>query len=308
MIYRCITELIGRTPLLEVSGIGSGRSRILVKLEMFNPGGSVKDRVALSMVEDAERRGALAPGATIIEPTSGNTGIGLAWVCRVKGYHAILTMPESMSLERRQLLKAYGAEIVLTPASEGMGGAIRKATELRDGIPGSVILGQFDNPANPAVHEAATGEEIWDDTEGKVDVFVAGIGTGGTLSGTGRALKAHNPAVRVVGVEPASSAVINGGKPGSHAIQGIGAGFIPQNYDASVVDEVIPISDERAYAGTRLLAGRAGVLCGISSGAALSAAAELSERPENDGRTIVVLLPDTGERYLSTGIFNQENI
>ena len=303
MIHRNITELIGRTPLVEISGVEGQKARIAVKVEAFNPGGSVKERIALSMIEDAEVRGVLAPGATIIEPTSGNTGVGLAWIGRVKGYNVILTMPDTMSRERRSLLKAYGAELVLTPGAEGMKGAIRKAAELRDNTPGAVILGQFENPANPAAHEKYTGEEIWSDSEGLVDIFVAGAGTGGTVSGTGRTLKKHNPAVRVVAVEPAGSPVLSAGHPGPHKIQGIGAGFVPATLDRDVIDEVMTVEDEAAFEGMRLLSRREGILAGISSGAAFSAALELARRPENEGKLIVALLPDTGERYLSTGLF-----
>lgn len=303
MIHRNITELIGRTPLVEISGVEGQKARIAVKLEAFNPGGSVKDRIALSMIEDAEVRGVLAPGATIIEPTSGNTGVGLAWIGRVKGYNVILTMPDTMSRERRSLLKAYGAELVLTPGAEGMKGAIRKAAELRDNTPGAVILGQFENPANPAAHEKYTGEEIWSDSEGLVDIFVAGAGTGGTVSGTGRTLKKHNPAVKVVAVEPAGSPVLSAGHPGPHKIQGIGAGFVPATLDRDVIDEVLTVEDEAAFEGMRLLSRREGILAGISSGAVFSAALELARRPENEGKLIVALLPDTGERYLSTGLF-----
>jgi len=303
MIYQNLTELIGNTPLLEIKGLSEQKARLLLKLELFNPGGSVKDRVALSMIEDAEAKGILKPGATIIEPTSGNTGVGLAWIGKVKGYRVILTMPESMSLERRNLLKAYGAELELTPASEGMSGAIRRAEELKNEIPGAVILGQFINPANPAAHERTTGEEIWKDTEGKVDIFIAGAGTGGTISGVGRCLKAHNPEVKVIAVEPLNSPVLSGGKSGKHKIQGIGAGFIPETYDGSVVDEVRTMSDSAAIEAAVFLAKEKGLLVGISSGAAFYEAWEQSKLPVNAGKTIVVLLPDTGERYLSTGIF-----
>ena len=306
MIYDSLAELIGRTPLLRIGGFDGQQADILVKLEYFNPGGSVKDRVALSMIEDAEASGALKPGATIIEPTSGNTGVGLAWVGSAKGYQVVLTMPETMSLERRNLLKALGARLVLTPGSEGMKGAIRKALELRDATPGAVILGQFENPANPAVHVRTTGEEIWRDTEGKVDVFVAGVGTGGTVSGTGKALKAHKPGMEVVAVEPAGSAFLSTGVAGPHKIQGIGAGFRPETYDGSVVDRILPVTDDDAAEGARMLARHAGLLVGISSGAAFSAALSLARRPEYAGKTIVALLPDTGERYLSTGLFNSE--
>jgi cysteine synthase A len=307
MIHDSLAGLIGNTPLLRVSGFEDLQADLLVKLEYFNPGGSVKDRVALSMIEDAESSGALQPGATIIEPTSGNTGVGLAWVGTAKGYKVVLTMPDTMSQERRNLLKAFGARLVLTPGSEGMKGAIRKATELRDATPGAVILGQFDNPANPAVHFRTTGEEIWRDTAGKVDVFVAGVGTGGTVSGTGKALKAHKPSVEIVAVEPAGSAFLSTGVAGPHKIQGIGAGFQPDTYDPAVVDEVFPVTDEAAVQAGRELAGKMGLLVGISSGAAFSAALALARKPENAGKTIVALLPDTGERYLSTILFDTEN-
>ena len=299
MIYQQLTQLIGRTPLLEIAGIEGQEARIIAKLEYFNPGGSVKDRIALAMIEDAEQRGILRPGATIIEPTSGNTGVGLAWVSAAKGYKAILTMPETMSVERRNLLKAYGAELVLTPGAEGMKGAIAKAEELRKATPGAVILGQFVNPANPAIHERTTGEEIWADTEGKVDIFVSGVGTGGTVSGAGKALKKHNPAIRVIAVEPASSAVLSTGVAGKHRIQGIGAGFVPDTYNPAVVDQILTVTDEDAFAGKHLLAQKEGLLVGISSGAAFSAALRLARDKANAGKTIVVLLPDTGERYLS---------
>ena len=303
MIHRNITELIGRTPLVEISGLEGQKARIAVKVESFNPGGSVKDRIALSMIEDAEARGVLAPGATIIEPTSGNTGVGLAWIGRVKGYRVIITMPETMSRERRSLLKAYGAELVLTPGTEGMKGAIRKAEELRAATPGAIILGQFVNPDNPVAHEKYTGEEIWNDTEGQVDIFIAGAGTGGTVSGTGRALKRHKPEVRIIAVEPAGSPVLTEGHAGPHKIQGIGAGFVPDTLDRSVVDEVHTVADEAAFEGMRLLSRREGILAGISSGAAFSAALEVARREENAGKLVVALLPDTGERYLSTGLF-----
>lgn len=303
MIYSSITELVGRTPLVEVSGFEGQKARIAVKVEAFNPGGSVKDRIALAMIEDAEKKGILKPGATIIEPTSGNTGVGLAWVGVAKGYETILTMPDTMSMERRNLLKAYGAKLELTPGAEGMKGAIAKANELRDAIPGAVILGQFVNPANPAMHEATTGEEIWADTEGAVDIFVAGVGTGGTVSGTGKALKKHNSNVKVVAVEPATSAVLSTGVAGKHKIQGIGAGFVPDTYSAEVVDEIMPMTDDDAFEGARALARTRGLLVGISSGAAFSAALALARKEENAGKLIVALLPDTGERYLSTGLF-----
>lgn len=304
MIYSSITELIGRTPLVEITGFEGQKARIAVKVEAFNPGGSVKDRIALAMIEDAEAKGILKPGATIIEPTSGNTGVGLAWVGVAKGYNTILTMPDTMSVERRNLLKAYGAKLELTPGAEGMKGAIAKAEELRQSIPGAVILGQFVNAANPAVHERTTGEEIWKDTDGKVDIFVAGVGTGGTVSGTGKSLKKHNPAVKVVAVEPFSSAVLSTGIAGKHKIQGIGAGFVPQTYSAEVVDEILTIKDEQAFDGAKSLARKFGLLVGISSGASFSAALELARREENAGKLIVALLPDTGERYLSTSLFD----
>lgn len=289
--------------MVEVSGFEGQKARIAVKIEAFNPGGSVKDRIALAMIEDAEQKGILKPGATIIEPTSGNTGVGLAWVGVAKGYKTILTMPDTMSLERRNLLKAYGATLELTPGAEGMKGAIARAEELHRNIAGSVILGQFVNPANPAVHERTTGEEIWTDTEGKVDIFVAGVGTGGTVSGTGKALKSHNPAVKVVAVEPATSAVLSTGVAGKHKIQGIGAGFVPDTYNAEVVDQVLTVSDDEAFEGARTLARSKGLLVGISSGASFSAALRLARLEENAGKLIVALLPDTGERYLSTALF-----
>lgn len=303
MIYSSITELVGRTPLVEVSGFENQKARIVVKVEAFNPGGSVKDRIALAMIEDAEKKGVLKPGATIIEPTSGNTGVGLAWVGVAKGYKTILTMPETMSVERRNLLKAYGAKLELTPGAEGMKGAIVRAEQLRATIPGAVILGQFVNPANPAIHEQTTGEEVWTDTDGKVDIFVAGVGTGGTVSGVGSALKKHNSAVKVVAVEPASSAVLTTGVPGKHKIQGIGAGFVPSTYNPDAVDEVMTVTDDDAFAGARKLARTKGLLVGISSGAAFSAALALARKDENAGKLIVALLPDTGERYLSTSLF-----
>lgn len=303
MIYSSITELVGRTPLVEVSGFENQKARIVVKVEAFNPGGSVKDRIALAMIEDAEKKGVLKPGATIIEPTSGNTGVGLAWVGVAKGYRTILTMPETMSVERRNLLKAYGAKLEITPGTEGMKGAIARAEQLRATIPGSVILGQFVNPANPAIHEQTTGEEVWTENDGKVDIFVAGVGTGGTVSGVGSALKKHNSAVKVVAVEPASSAVLTTGVPGKHKIQGIGAGFVPSTYNPDAVDEVITVTDDDAFAGARKLARTKGLLVGISSGAAFSAALALARKDENAGKLIVALLPDTGERYLSTSLF-----
>ena len=303
MIYSSITELVGRTPLVEVSGFENQKARIVVKVEAFNPGGSVKDRIALAMIEDAEKKGVLKPGATIIEPTSGNTGVGLAWVGVAKGYRTILTMPETMSVERRNLLKAYGAKLELTPGTEGMKGAIARAEQLRATIPGAVILGQFVNPANPAIHEQTTGEEVWTDTDGKVDIFVAGVGTGGTVSGVGSALKKHNSAVKVVAVEPASSAVLTTGVPGKHKIQGIGAGFVPSTYNPEAVDEVVTVTDDDAFAGARKLARTKGLLVGILSGAAFSVALALARKDENAGKLIVALLPDTGERYLSTSLF-----
>lgn len=301
---RNILERIGGTPLVEISGkVNKGQARVLAKVEFFNPGGSVKDRIALAMVEAAEKSGVLKPGATIIEPTSGNTGVGLALVSAVKGYHLMLTMPETMSIERRKLAAAYGAEIVLTPGANGMKGAIAKANELRDATPGAVILQQFENPANPAKHEAATGPEIWNDTDGDVAAFVAGVGTGGTLTGVGRFLKSKNAAVKVFAVEPDTSAVLSGEPSGPHKIQGIGAGFIPKTLDTSVYDEIIKVSAADAGSTARAAAAKEGLLVGISSGAALWAALELSKRPEFAGKTIVALLPDTGERYLSTWLF-----
>lgn len=301
-----LLELVGNTPLMQVSAFSKRMelaAPLWVKVESFNPSGSVKARAALAMVEDAEQAGLLKPGATIIEPTSGNTGIGLAMVATIKGYRLILTMPETMSIERRKLLAAYGAELVLTPGSEGMAGAIAKAEELHRTIPGSYIPGQFDNPANPAIHERTTAREIWADTDGRITAFVAGVGTGGTLCGTGRCLKQLNPAIRVVGVEPASSLVLQGGVAGPHGLQGIGANFVPANYDAKVVDEVMGVTDEEAFNAARTLAQTEGLLVGISSGAALAAAVRLS-RSMTDATGIVVLLPDSGERYLSTGLFD----
>lgn len=299
-------ELIGRTPLVEFSRLAreaGAVARVVAKVESFNPAGSVKDRVALAMVEQAEARGEIRPGDTIIEPTSGNTGVGLALVSALKGYRLILTMPETMSIERRRLVAAYGAQVVLTPGAEGMTGAIDRARELREEIPGSVILQQFENPDNPQQHYRTTGDEIWRDTDGRVDLFVAGVGTGGTVSGTGRRLKELNPEVEIVAVEPASSPVLSGGAPGPHKIQGIGAGFVPGNYDAQVVDRVVPVSDEEAIGMARLLASHEGLLAGISSGAAARVALQLAKREEYRGKTIVVLLPDTGERYLSTLLY-----
>lgn len=305
-IVNSVLELVGDTPMVELERLGRDAgavARVVAKVELFNPAGSVKDRVALAMVERAEADGALRPGATIIEPTSGNTGVGLALVSALKGYRLILTMPETMSVERRRLVAAYGAQVVLTPGAEGMKGAIARAQALREEIPGSVILQQFENPANPARHYRTTAEEIWRDTEGGIDLFVAGVGTGGTVSGTGRRLKELNPAVRIAAVEPASSPVLSGGAPGGHKIQGIGAGFVPGNYDPSVVDLVMPVADDEAIATARLLASREGLLVGISSGAAAYAALQLAKREEYRGKTIVVLLPDTGERYLSTLLY-----
>lgn len=305
-IAKNLTELIGRTPLMELAEYSRKyglKQNIIAKLEAFNPAGSVKDRVALAMIEDAEARGALKPGATIIEPTSGNTGVGLAMVATIKGYHLMLTMPETMSIERRNLLKALGAEIVLTDGLTGMAGSIAKAQELRASIPGSIILQQFENPSNAQIHTLTTGEEIWTDTDGKVDVFVAGVGTGGTICGVARALKKHNPDVYIVAVEPESSPVLEGGVEGPHRIQGIGANFIPAIYDASVVDEVLPVPDDEAIRGGRELASTEGLLAGISSGSAVYAARLLAQRPDFADKKIVVLLPDTGERYLSTELF-----
>ncbi|MCI7088709.1 MAG: cysteine synthase A [Prevotella sp.] len=305
-IAKQLTELIGNTPLLELNKFSTAKelqSPIIAKVEFFNPGGSVKDRIALSMIEEAEKSGALKPGATIIEPTSGNTGVGLALVSAVKGYKLILTMPETMSVERRNLVKAYGAEVKLTSGADGMKGAIKAAEELRDSIPGSIILQQFENPANPQKHYDTTGVEIWEQTEGKVDIFVAGVGTGGTVSGIGKRLKENNPNVKIVAVEPKSSAVLNGNPSGPHKIQGIGAGFVPKIYNNDVVDEVFDVDNDDAIRTGRELARQEGLLVGISSGAAAFAASEIAKRPENAGKTIVVLLPDTGERYLSTVLY-----
>lgn len=305
-IKNSLTELIGHTPLLALHRWAKQQqlvAEIVAKVEYFNPGGSVKDRVALSMITDAEEKGFLKPGALIIEPTSGNTGVGLAWVASVKGYRLILTMPETMSLERRNLLKALGAELVLTPGSEGMGGAIRKAQEIQAATPGSLILQQFENPANPLAHERTTAEEIWQDTDGKIDIFVASVGTGGTLTGTARGLKKKNPNIRIVAVEPAGSPVLSGGKAGPHKIQGIGAGFIPKILDTSLIDQIIPVTDEDAMRTSRELSATEGLLVGISSGAAAFAAREIAKDEANQGKRIVVLLPDTGERYLSTELF-----
>lgn len=307
-IAKNVLGLIGGTPLVELGAMvreAGAKARVIAKLESFNPAGSAKDRIAAAMVEAAEKSGVLKSGATIIEPTSGNTGVGLALVSAVKGYHLILTMPETMSIERRNLVKAYGASVVLTPGAEGMKGAIAKANALRDEIPGSVILQQFENPANPEAHYRTTGEEIWKDTDGEVDIFVAGVGTGGTVSGVGKRLKEHKASVKVVAVEPASSPVLSGGQPGGHKIQGIGAGFVPKTYDAAVVDQVVPVSNEDAFSASRNIARSEGILVGISSGAALKAALDLAAKEENAGKTIVVLLPDTGERYLSTALFSE---
>ena len=309
-IATSVLELIGRTPLVELQRLAretGAAARLVAKVESFNPAGSVKDRVALAMVEAAEARGELRPGATIIEPTSGNTGVGLALVSALKGYRLILTMPETMSIERRRLVAAYGARVELTPGSEGMAGAIARARTLHEETPGSVILQQFENPANPERHYRTTGDEIWHDTAGRVDLFVAGVGTGGTVSGTGRRLRELNPAVQIVGVEPASSPVLTGGRAGAHRIQGIGAGFVPANFDRQVVDRIITVSDEQAIATARLLARREGLLAGISSGAAVWAALQLAREETLRGKTIVVLLPDTGERYLSTALYDFEH-
>ena len=306
-IAKKLTDIIGNTPLLELNKFSQNRGlkrSLIAKIESFNPGGSAKDRIALAMVEDAEKKGLLNPGATIIEPTSGNTGVGLALVSAVKGYTLILTMPETMSIERRKLVQAYGAKVVLTPGAAGMKGAIDEANRLRESIPGSVILQQFENPANPEAHYNSTGIEIWNDTDGKVDIFVAGVGTGGTISGVGKRLKEYNSDVKIIAAEPASSPVLNGGKSGAHKIQGIGAGFIPAIYNASVVDEVIDVKDDSAILAARNVAAEEGLLVGISSGAALSAAVEIAKRPENQDKNIVVLLTDTGERYLSTELYS----
>ena len=301
-----LTQLVGNTPLLELSAYNQSKNlaaTIIGKLEYFNPAGSVKDRVALAMIEAAERDGTLTPGATIIEPTSGNTGVGLAFVSAVKGYKLILTMPDSMSIERRNLVKAYGATVDLTPGKDGMKGAIARANELKSQIPGSVILQQFENPANPAAHYATTGLEIWRDTDGQVDILVGGVGTGGTVSGAGRRLKELNPNIKVVAAEPASSPVLSGGQPGPHKIQGIGAGFVPKTYDGAVIDEVITIDNDDAILTSRQLAATEGLLVGISAGASVAAARQLAQRPENKGKKIVAILPDTGERYLSTVLY-----
>ena len=309
-LYNNITELVGNTPLVELQRLGVAKkavAQVIAKVEYFNPGGSVKDRIALNMIKDAEERGILRKGSVIIEPTSGNTGVGLAWISRVKGYEAIIVMPDTMSKERQNLLRAAGAKLVLTPGAQGMKGAIAEAERLRSTMPNAVILGQFTNPANPEIHRLTTGEEIWRDTDGKVDIFVAGVGTGGTVTGVGRALKAHNPDIRIVAVEPASSPVLSGGQPGPHKIQGIGAGFVPQTYGSDVVDEIIKVENDEALLTGRELSLYEGLIVGISSGASVSAALQLATRPENEGKRIVALLPDTGERYLSTQLYDYEN-
>ena len=309
-IAKQLTELVGNTPLLQLNAYSKKENlntNIIAKLEYFNPAGSVKDRIALAMIEDAEKRGVIKPGATIIEPTSGNTGVGLAFVSAVKGYKLILTMPETMSIERRNLVKAYGATVVLTPGSAGMKGAIAKAEELRDNTPGSIILQQFENPANPAIHYATTAEEIWRDTDGKIDIFVAGVGTGGTVSGIGQRLKELNPNVKIVAVEPETSAVLSGEAPGAHKIQGIGAGFVPKTFDRNAVDEIFKAPNDAAILTSRKIAATEGVLVGISSGASAYAATQLAKDPANKGKVIVALLPDTGERYLSTVLYDFEN-
>lgn len=308
-IYENASELVGRTPMMRVGNYAKGQgienAELLVKLEYLNPAGSVKDRVALAMIEDAESKGILKPGATIIEPTSGNTGIGLASVAAAKGYQVLLTLPETMSVERRTLLKAYGAQLVLTEGAKGMSGAIAKAEELQKSIPGAVILGQFDNPSNPAAHRATTGPEIWEDTEGSIDIFVAGVGTGGTITGIGEYLKSMNPQVKIVAVEPADSPVLSGGAAGAHGLQGIGAGFVPTVLNTEVYDEIMTVTTQEAFTAGRLIARQEGVLVGITSGAALHAATELAKKPENAGKTIVALLPDSGDRYLSTAMFTE---
>ena len=309
-IAKQLTELVGNTPLLQLNAYSAKenlQTNIIAKLEYFNPAGSVKDRIALAMIQDAEKRGIIKPGATIIEPTSGNTGVGLAFVSAVKGYKLILTMPETMSIERRNLVKAYGATVVLTPGSAGMKGAIAKAEELRDTTPGSIILQQFENPANPAIHYATTAEEIWRDTDGKIDIFVAGVGTGGTVSGIGKRLKELKPDVKIVAVEPESSAVLSGEAPGAHKIQGIGAGFVPKTFDRNAVDEIFKVPNDAAILTSRKIAANEGLLVGISSGASAYAATELAKDPANKGKVIVALLPDTGERYLSTILYDFEN-
>ncbi|MBR1521782.1 MAG: cysteine synthase A [Bacteroidaceae bacterium] len=309
-IAKQLTELVGNTPLLQLNSYSKQeqlKTNIIAKLEYFNPAGSVKDRIALAMIEDAEKKGVIKPGATIIEPTSGNTGVGLAFVSAVKGYKLILTMPETMSIERRNLVKAYGATVVLTPGSAGMKGAIAKAEELRDSTPGAIILQQFENPANPAIHYATTAEEIWRDTDGKIDIFVAGVGTGGTVSGIGKRLKELKPDVQIVAVEPEASAVLSGEAPGAHKIQGIGAGFVPKTFDRTVVDEIFKVPNDAAILTSRKIAAAEGLLVGISSGASAYAASEIAKQPSNAGKTIVALLPDTGERYLSTILYDFEN-
>ena len=309
-IYEKLTDLVGNTPLVDLQRISSAKgaqAQVVAKVEYFNPGGSVKDRIALNMIEDAEQRGILKPGSIIIEPTSGNTGVGLAWVSRVKGYEAVIVMPETMSKERQSLLRAAGAKLVLTAGALGMKGAIAEAERLQSETPGAVILGQFVNPANPDMHQRTTGEEIWRDTDGEIDIFVAGVGTGGTVSGIGRALKSRNPNVRIIAVEPSASPVLSGGTPSAHKIQGIGAGFVPANYDGSVVDEVIPVDNDAAILTGRELSLYEGLIVGISSGAAVWAALEVAKRPENKGKRIVTLLPDTGERYLSTQLYAFED-
>lgn len=308
-IYKSVSDITGHTPLMELRNIESDSkalARILAKLEMFNPAGSAKDRIAKSMLDDAEAKGLLSAGGTIIEPTSGNTGIGLASVGASRGYRVIIVMPDSMSIERRQLMAAYGAELVLTEGKKGMAGAVEKAEELKSEIPGSIILGQFENPANPAAHRVGTGPEIWEDTDGKVDIFVAGVGTGGTITGVGQYLKSRNKDIKVVAVEPATSPLLSEGRVGAHGIQGIGANFVPEALDTGIYDEIIKVTNEEAFAAGRALAAREGLLCGISSGAALHAATVLAARPENAGKTIVALMPDTGERYLSSAMFKQE--
>ena len=301
-IYESLTELVGNTPLVEVKNIERDedlKARVLVKVEAFNPGGSVKDRIAKAMIEDAEASGRLLPGGTIIEPTSGNTGIGLTWIGKSKGYRVIICMPETMSEERKKILSAMGAELVLTSGAKGMKGAIEKAKELQASIPVSVVMSQFDNPSNPEIHYRTTAEEIWRDTDGKVDIFIAGVGTGGTLCGTARSLKMYNPDIKTIAVEPEKSPVLSGGQPGTHKIQGIGAGFVPGNYDGSLVDEIMRIPDEEAFEGQRILTLKEGIFAGISSGAAFAAALKEARKDENEGKTIVAILPDTGERYLS---------
>lgn len=309
-IYKSVSEMTGHTPLMELRNIENDNkvfARVLAKLEMFNPGGSAKDRVAKAMLDDAEAKGILAPGGTIIEPTSGNTGIGAAAIGASRGYRVIIVMPDSMSVERRLLMKAYGAELVLTEGKKGMAGAVEKAEELKEAIPGSMILGQFENPANPAAHRVTTGPEIWEDTDGKVDIFVAGVGTGGTISGVGQYLKSRKKDVKIVAVEPAGSPLLSEGHAGPHGLQGIGANFVPKVLDTGIYDEIITVTDEEAYAAGRTLAAREGILCGITSGAALHAALKLAKRPENAGKCIVAFMPDTGERYLSSPMFKEEN-